>query len=279
MPTYLMTGAASGLGAAVTARLRDRGDRVVTVDLRDADVPADLGTVDGRAGAVVRSLALVDGPLAGLVPCAGLGPQVPDHALIASVNFFGAVAFLDGCVDALAAGVPSAAVAISSNSTTIDPTVDADLVAAFLASTTKPRARGARRGPRRQHRVRVEQGGDRARRPASRHGVGWARRADQCRCAGSVRDAAACRKVARIRCFGPLIDALPVPDRTDRHGRRGGGGRRVPAVAGGSVRPRLHRLRRRRHRRAAAARRDLSCDHGERLLRCRAGADPPHPIR
>lgn len=132
MGTYLVTGAASGLGAAVTARLRGRGDRVVTVDLRDADVNADLGTVDGRARAVAESLALVDGALDGLVPCAGLGPQVPDHALIASVNYFGALVFLDGCIDALAGGTTPAAVAISSNSTTIDPTVNADLVAAFL---------------------------------------------------------------------------------------------------------------------------------------------------
>jgi NAD(P)-dependent dehydrogenase (short-subunit alcohol dehydrogenase family) len=130
--TQLVTGAASGLGAAVTARLRERGERVVTVDLRDADVTADLGTVTGREDALGRAREQVDGPLAGLVPCAGLGPQVADHALIASVNFFGAVAFLDGCLDALAAGSPSAAVAISSNSTTIDPTVNADLVAAFL---------------------------------------------------------------------------------------------------------------------------------------------------
>jgi NAD(P)-dependent dehydrogenase (short-subunit alcohol dehydrogenase family) len=131
--TYLVTGAASGLGAAVTARLRDTGNRVVTVDLRDCDVNADLGTVEGRAEALTAALALLDGPLAGLVPCAGLGPQVPDHALIASVNFFGAVAFLDGCLDALAAGSPSAAVAISSNSTTIDPTISAELIEAFLA--------------------------------------------------------------------------------------------------------------------------------------------------
>ena len=132
MGTYLVTGAASGLGAAVTALLRGRGDRVVTVDLRDADVNADLGTIDGRARAVAESLALVGGALDGLVPCAGLGPQVPDHPLIASVNYFGAVAFLDGCLDALAGGVRSAVVAISSNSTTIDLTVSPELVAAFL---------------------------------------------------------------------------------------------------------------------------------------------------
>ena len=132
MSTYLVTGAASGLGEAVTARLRGRGDRVVTVDLRDSDVNADLGTVDGRRHAVSESLALVGDSLDGLVPCAGLGPQIPDHALIASVNYFGVVAFLDGCLGALARGTAPATVAISSNSTTIDPTVKPELVAAFM---------------------------------------------------------------------------------------------------------------------------------------------------
>jgi NAD(P)-dependent dehydrogenase (short-subunit alcohol dehydrogenase family) len=130
---YLVTGGASGLGAALTTRLRARGQHVVTLDLAGADVVADLGTAAGRAEGLAAALDLVDGTLSGLVPCAGLGPQVPDHPLIASVNFFGAVAFLDGCLDALAVGTSPAAVAISSNSTTIDPTVNADLVAAFLA--------------------------------------------------------------------------------------------------------------------------------------------------
>ncbi len=138
MRTYLVTGSASGLGAAVTARLVAGGDRVVTVDLKNADVNADLGTVSGRSEALAAALDLVNGPLDGLVPCAGLGPQVSDHALIASVNYFGAMAFIDGCSDALVTG--SATVAISSNSTTIDPTVNADLVAAFL-DDDEPRAR------------------------------------------------------------------------------------------------------------------------------------------
>ena len=42
--TYVVTGAASGIGAATTALLRDEGHRVVTVDLRGADVLADLST-------------------------------------------------------------------------------------------------------------------------------------------------------------------------------------------------------------------------------------------
>ncbi len=130
--TVAVTGSASGLGAAVRARLVAGGARVVGVDLRDADILADLSGPSGREGAVAAVLAASDGVLDGLVPCAGLGPQVPDHALIASVNYFGFLAVLDGLFDALCRGVAPAAVAISSNSTTIDPTVDAALITACL---------------------------------------------------------------------------------------------------------------------------------------------------
>lgn len=135
-----VTGAASGLGAAVSARLRAGGARVIGVDLHDADVVADLSTPEGRAGAIDAVLEGCGGTLRGLVPCAGLGPQVPDHALIVSVNYFGFAAMLDGCFAALRAGSPSAAVAISSNSTTIDPTIDLALVDACLAGD-EPAAR------------------------------------------------------------------------------------------------------------------------------------------
>ncbi len=52
MKTYVVTGAASGIGAATTALLREQGHRVITVDQRDADVVADLATPEGRAAAV-----------------------------------------------------------------------------------------------------------------------------------------------------------------------------------------------------------------------------------
>lgn len=48
MSTYVVTGAASGMGLAVAERLRRDGHAVVTVDLRDADIIDDLSTVVGR---------------------------------------------------------------------------------------------------------------------------------------------------------------------------------------------------------------------------------------
>ncbi len=128
-----VTGAASGLGAAVAGRLRTNGARVITVDLRESDVIADLSVPEGRDAAVAEVSAFSDGVMHGLVPCAGLGPQEPDRALIVSVNYFGFAAMLDGCFSALNAGAPAAAVAISSNSITIDPTIDDKLIDACLA--------------------------------------------------------------------------------------------------------------------------------------------------
>jgi NAD(P)-dependent dehydrogenase (short-subunit alcohol dehydrogenase family) len=131
MTTVLVTGSAGALGRAITAA--HSGDRVIGVDVRDADIIADLATPGGRAGALARSVEACGGTLDRLVVAAGLGPQVPDSPLIVSVNFFGAVAFLDGLRDALANGDHPAAVAVASNSSTIDPTADDQLIEACLA--------------------------------------------------------------------------------------------------------------------------------------------------
>lgn len=128
----VVTGAASGIGAACAARLGGAGYRVVTVDLHDADVVADVGTAAGRAHAVGAVGDISDGVLAGVVTCAGLA-GAPDRAgsLLASVNYFGTVDLLNGWRPLLAGG--GSAVAISSNSTTVQPAIPAPLVAAFLA--------------------------------------------------------------------------------------------------------------------------------------------------
>jgi NAD(P)-dependent dehydrogenase (short-subunit alcohol dehydrogenase family) len=118
MKTYVVSGAASGIGAATAALLREQGDRVITVDLRDADVVADLSTAEGRAEAVAGVQNLTD-VVDGLVPCAGIvGVAGADSAKIVSVNFFGAIALVRGLKPQLAAAGKSSVVLIASNSIT-----------------------------------------------------------------------------------------------------------------------------------------------------------------
>ena len=50
MKTYVVSGSASGIGAALTARLRADGHTVIGVDLHDAEVIGDLATASGRDG-------------------------------------------------------------------------------------------------------------------------------------------------------------------------------------------------------------------------------------
>src|SRR5215210_6748838 len=82
LKTYVVSGAASGIGAATTEVLRAQGDRVITIDLRDADVIADLSTPVGRADAVAAVQQLTD-VVHGIVPCAGIaGSTGVDSALV-----------------------------------------------------------------------------------------------------------------------------------------------------------------------------------------------------
>jgi NAD(P)-dependent dehydrogenase (short-subunit alcohol dehydrogenase family) len=130
--TVVVSGSASGIGAAVRRRLEGAGDRVIGVDLRDADVLADLAEPEGRARAIAAVRQASQGRLDGVVACAGVGPQRRPWSTIVALNFFGATALLDGVRDLLVRGTRSAAVAVSSNSSTL-PNADGPLVAACLA--------------------------------------------------------------------------------------------------------------------------------------------------
>ncbi|MEU8799322.1 SDR family oxidoreductase [Spirillospora sp. NPDC048819] len=106
--TIAVSGTASGIGQALAGLLRDQGDTVIGIDLRDADVRADLSGPEGRSRAVAEVLDLAGGTLDGVVACAG----VSDFTVLpVKVNYFGAVALLDGLRPALArAEAPRAAV-------------------------------------------------------------------------------------------------------------------------------------------------------------------------
>jgi len=136
MAVAAVTGSASGIGAAIRARLEAEGDTVIGVDLRDAEVTADLATPAGRAHAVAAVRELASGQFGGLdrlVVCAGLGAHVRPPSRVASVNYFGAVDVLDGLLDILACGEAPAALALCSNSAQMAPLDDHPYVQALLA--------------------------------------------------------------------------------------------------------------------------------------------------
>ncbi len=133
MGTYVITGSASGIGAATRTRLEAAGHQVVGVDLRDAEIIADLSTAEGRSDALAATLDAVTGGIDGLVTSAGVGPPF-DAAKTLNINWFGTEVFLTGLHEALAANdAVTKVVAVSSNSTTCNPNVPAEVVDALLA--------------------------------------------------------------------------------------------------------------------------------------------------
>ena len=115
MGIYALTGGATGIGAAIKSLLITRGHRVIVVDLKDADITADLSTTIGRTAAVDGIKGLAPEGLDGLVTCAGVGSHIPNHRLIASVNYFGTVKVTEQLAD-LVAVKNGAIVLLSSNS-------------------------------------------------------------------------------------------------------------------------------------------------------------------
>ena len=137
MSTYVVTGAESGIGAATTRLLRERGHRVIGVDRSPSDITADLSTPVGRAEVVRRVEEMAPEGLAGFVPCAGVaGLTGVDPQLVVSVNYFGAIDVLTGLRPLLARaaenGEQPAVVLISSNSVTCQPGWASDVAGACV---------------------------------------------------------------------------------------------------------------------------------------------------
>ena len=89
MSITAVTGSASGIGAAVSKQLQEAGHTVLGIDRQNADIIADLSTVEGRINAANQVKALSNNKLDGLVCCAGLGVTAPSASLVISVNYFG----------------------------------------------------------------------------------------------------------------------------------------------------------------------------------------------
>lgn len=114
MSTIVMSGCATGIGAATRKALEAAGHTVIGVDIRDAEVIADLSTAEGRKQAIADVLAKCDSGLDGIVLCAGLGPQTKVIGNVVSVNYFGAIELMDAFLPELSKSQNAAAVVISS---------------------------------------------------------------------------------------------------------------------------------------------------------------------
>jgi len=129
--TVVVTGGASGIGRAATARLRAQKCRVITVDRQRADVVVDLSQQANREAAAEAIAELAPDGIDALVTCAGLGGEKGGGGLVSAVNFFGTTRLVQLLHPLLAKGTDPRVVVISS-STSILP-CDEELLQLYLA--------------------------------------------------------------------------------------------------------------------------------------------------
>ncbi len=144
--TYVVTGSASGIGAATAELLRSRGETVVGIDLRGAEVEADLSTPEGRADAAAQAIDKTGGVIDGVIACAGISAPIGKTM---SINYFGVTELLTALLPALGASDAPRAAVVSSMAS-LQPVDPALVEAALSGDETATLARGdelAAQGP------------------------------------------------------------------------------------------------------------------------------------
>ena len=117
----MVTGSASGTGAATSQLLRTQGHRVIGIDLVAADVIADLSTPVGR-------LEIASGTLDAVITCAGIAAPKP---ITVATNFFGVTQLVEGLLDLLALSAAPRVVVTTSVAALKD--IDDELVRRLLS--------------------------------------------------------------------------------------------------------------------------------------------------
>ena len=132
MRNIVISGSASGIGLACSEKFEAMGDRVVGIDIRDADIIADLATREGRQQAISEALAMCDNAIDGVVLSAGVsGMQHPGDFTV-SLNYFGSIDLFDGLRPAMEGRPNPCAVGLVSNSSQFDIDYDDPMVLALL---------------------------------------------------------------------------------------------------------------------------------------------------
>ena len=127
MRTYVITGAASGIGKATGELLAKAGNKVIGIDLANTDISADLSTSAGRKAAAQSAIEHAGGTVDAVIACAGLALPI---AKTISVNYFGVTEFLTAMQPALAKS-KSPRVAVTSSMASLMQ-ADAELLAALV---------------------------------------------------------------------------------------------------------------------------------------------------
>lgn len=127
--TCVVTGSAAGIGKATVERFRAQGNRVIGVDLHDAEVIADLTTRSGRESMINEVAAITGGAIDVVIANAGIASSSPQTIQLC---YFGAVATLDGLRPFMASSTAPRAAAVASIGATTTP-VDDRLVRACLS--------------------------------------------------------------------------------------------------------------------------------------------------
>lgn len=117
MAIAVITGTASGIGAAAKQSFEARGDTVISVDVQEgAEIVADLATAAGRERAIADILQRSGGQIDYLVLCAGYSGLGRNPDFVLELNWYGTVDLLNGLFEALQQGTDPCAVIVSSNS-------------------------------------------------------------------------------------------------------------------------------------------------------------------
>lgn len=109
--TYIVTGSASGIGLVTCQLLKAQGEKVIGIDIHDADIVADLSTSEGRKRAVSEALQQSNGSIDVLIANAGLA--LPMSKTV-SVNFFAVTELVMGLRSTLAKSASPRVVVTSS---------------------------------------------------------------------------------------------------------------------------------------------------------------------
>ncbi|AQA19835.1 hypothetical protein BST95_17875 [Halioglobus japonicus] len=99
MGLYAMTGGATGIGGELRKQLLERGHEVISVDIKEGDIIADLSNREGREAAIAGIRERAPEGLDGFIPCAGLPPVARPLGLIPAVNYFAVVEMAEGLRD------------------------------------------------------------------------------------------------------------------------------------------------------------------------------------